>query len=287
MLWGLLPVYWKTLQDIPAYEILCHRMIWSFFFLYTILAIKKQWKWLRRIPADRKALITYMVTASILGVNWFIYIWAINSGYLVEASLGYFINPLVNVLLGVIILKERMRIGQWAAIAIAALGVLYLTLDYGHIPWIALVLAFSFGFYGLLRKIGPLNSLEGLSAEMTILLIPAVIFLLYLEIKGQSTFGHVGFTKNSLLVLAGIATALPLLFFASAARRIKLATIGVLQYISPSFQFLLGVFVYHEEFPRERFIGFIIIWVALLVFTLEGILNKKQPPSDLREIPST
>jgi len=276
VLWGLLPVYWKALQDIPAYEILCHRMIWSFIFLYLILAIKKHWNWLKKIPSDRNVLMIYSATAFILGINWFIYIWAINSGFLVEASLGYFINPLVNVLLGVVILKEKLRAWQWIAIAIASLGVLYLTLDYGRVPWIALILAFSFGMYGLLRKVGPLSSLEGLSFEMTLLLIPALLFLIYLEIKGQSAFGHVALYKNGLLVLAGIATAIPLLFFASAARRIKLTTIGILQYISPSLQFLLGVFVYKEDFPQGRFVGFIIIWIALLIFSLDRIKMKRK-----------
>jgi chloramphenicol-sensitive protein RarD len=250
-------------------------MIWSFVFLYLILFVKKHWKWLKNIPSDRKTLTVYSITALILGMNWFIYIWAVNSGFLIEASLGYFINPLVNVLLGVVILKERMRTWQWIAVATAGIGVLYLTFNYGHIPWIALALAFSFGIYGLLRKIGPLNSLEGLSFEMTLLLLPAIFFLLFLELKGQSAFIHTGFMKSGLLVLAGVATALPLLFFASAARRIKLATIGILQYISPTFQFLLGVFVYKEVFPRERLIGFIIIWIALFIYTTERMTIKR------------
>jgi chloramphenicol-sensitive protein RarD len=276
VLWGLFPVYWKALQTVSAREILCHRMVWSLMVIVIMLRYKSHWKWLQNAITNPVTLITFLGTACILALNWLTYIWAINSGYIVETSLGYFINPLVNVLLGVIFLRERPRSWQWMAIMVAASGVLYLTVGYGVFPWIALTLASTFGTYGLLRKTASLNALEGLSMEIGILFLPALAYLLYLEHVGIASFGHTQILANILLPFAGVVTALPLLLFASAARRITLTTLGLLQYIAPTLQFLLGVFVYGEIVTKSRMAGFVAIWIALFIYSIEGIIQGKR-----------
>lgn len=275
-LWGLLPIYWKTIDEVPAFEILCHRMVWSLLFLIVILSWKKHWRWLKKAAQTRGTLFTFLGSAVILALNWLTYIWAINSGYIVEASLGYFINPLISVVLGVLFLKERLRLWQWLSISLALTGVSYLTFSYGKFPWIALILAFSFGFYGLLRKTAALSSLEGLSVEMAIMFMPALAYLLYLESLGTASFGHTTVTTSGILALTGIVTATPLLFFAYGAKRVQLSTLGILQYISPSMQFLLGVLVYKEDFPQSRLIGFIIIWISLFIYSFESFVQVRR-----------
>lgn len=276
-LWGILPIFWKLLKKVPAFEILCHRMVWSFVFLLILLIIQRHWKWLPEAIKQSKVRYLFILSATVLGLNWFIYIWAVNSGFIVQSSLGYFINPLVVVLLGVAFLHERLRIGQWLAVGIAAIGVIYLTIVYGEFPWIALSLAVSFGIYGLMRKTGALNSIEGLFFEMLVLLVPAASFLIYLELNGSSAYGHLNGLTTLLLSLSGIATAFPLLLFAAGARRISMTNLGLLQYIAPTFQFLIGIYVYHESFLIEHLIGFSLIWIALLVYSLEGFwMRKKQ-----------
>ncbi len=274
-LWGVLPIYWKLLQGVPTSEILVHRIIWSLVFLLLLLALRRQWSWiipLRRAPRTLAILAT---AAALLAVNWFTYIWGVNSGLIVETSLGYFINPLINVLLGVLLLHERMRPGQWIAVSVAGAGVLYLTLSYGSLPWIALILAFTFGFYGLLKKKVPLGPVQSQSAEMAILFFPALTYLLLLFNKNQASFGQSSLLTTVLLVASGAVTAVPLLLFAAAAQRIPLSTIGILQYIAPTMQFLIGVFIYGEIFTTERLIGFCIIWIALLIYTLESLFYNK------------
>jgi chloramphenicol-sensitive protein RarD len=273
VLWGLLPIFWKTLQDVPALEILAHRMVWSLVVVLLLLAYQRHWQWLRAVVQNPRILITFTTTALLLSVNWFLYIWAVNAGHIVETSLGYFINPLVNVVLGILFLRERLRFWQGAAIAVAVAGVLYLTINYGELPWIALTLAGCFGFYGLLRKTASLNSLEGLTVETLVLFPPALAYLLYLESIGRAAFGHVGGGTTTLLALAGIATAAPLLFFAAGARRITLTSLGILQYIAPTLQLLLGVFVYNEPLSVTRLIGFCLIWFALFLYTMEGLVH--------------
>jgi len=275
-LWGVLPIYWKLLHSVPAAEIIVHRMVWSLAFLALVLAYKGHWQWLPQIVRNKRAMGIFVLTASLLAVNWFIYIWGVNAGYIVETSLGYFINPLVNVLFGVIFFGEKLRRGQWLAIGIAGSGVLYLTISHGSLPWIALSLAFTFGFYGLFKKKSPLNALEGLSLEMAILFMPALAYLLYLEFTGVASFGHVKLTTTLLLAMSGAATAIPLLLFAAAARRIQLSVIGVLQYLAPTLQFLIGVFVYGEAFTRTRLIGFSVIWLALFIYTFEGVVMRRR-----------
>ncbi len=276
VLWGLFPIYWRLLERVPALEILAHRMIWSLVFVAVILTVQKDWRWLGLVLRNRRTVVTYTVAAVLLSVNWGTYIWAVNAGYVVEASLGYFINPLVNVLLGVVFLGEKLRTGQVVAVVLAGLGVVYLTVSYGSLPWISLVLAFTFGLYGLIKKTAALESMHGFSLETLVLFLPALVYLLYREAAGVGAFVHLGLVPTLLLILAGPVTSVPLLLFGYAARRVPLSMLGFLQYIAPTLQFILGVFVYIEPFPPARLVGFCIIWVALLVYSLEGILFSRR-----------
>ncbi len=272
--WGLLPFFWKALQGVPALEILAHRMVWSLLVVLLLLSYQGRWEWLQVVLVGPRILLTFLTTALLLTTNWFVYIWAVNAGYVVEASLGYFINPLVSVLLGVLFLKERLRFWQAVAVIIALAGVVYLTFSYGALPWIALTLAVSFGLYGLMRKTARLPSLEGLTLETLLLFLPALGYLLVLEWSGQGAFGHTTATTNVLLAASGLATAVPLLLFAAGARLIPLSLLGVLQYIAPTLQFLIGVSVYHEPLTWTRLVGFCLIWLALGVYSIEGLLQR-------------
>ena len=244
ILWGLLPIFWRAIHQVPAIEILGHRMVWSLLFVIAILTLRKDWGWLKPALRQPRTLGTYVLAAALLSVNWFTYIWGVNAGFIVETSLGYFINPLVNVLLGYVFLKERLRPLQWGALAVALAGVLYLTFSYGAFPWIALTLAFSFGLYGLIRKTAALNSAEGLFVETAVLFLPALGFLLFHELRGTGALGHVDGLTTLLLIGAGAATSIPLILFAAGARRVTLTTLGLLQYIAPTMQFLIGVLIY-------------------------------------------
>jgi chloramphenicol-sensitive protein RarD len=275
-LWGLFPIYWRLLEKDPAIEILAHRMVWSLVFVAGILTVQKDWRWLGEVLRNRKTMVVYTLAAILLSLNWYTYIWAVNAGFVVEASLGYFINPLVNFLLGVIFFGERLRGGQVVAVMLAVLGVVYLTVNYGSLPWISLVLAFTFGMYGLIKKTASLESMHGFSLETMVLFLPALVYLLYREATGVGAFVHQGTIVTLLLILAGPVTSIPLLMFGYAARRIPLSMLGFIQYIAPTLQFLLGVFVYLEPFPKARLVGFCIIWLALLVYSLEGVFfNRK------------
>jgi len=285
MFWGLFPIYWRLLEEVPAIEILTNRMVWSFVFMAIILTVQKDWEWFREAAHNRKTLLTYTLAAILLSINWFTYIWAVNAGFVVEASLGYFINPLVNILLGVIFLGEKLRRGQVAAVILAGLGVVYLTISYGSLPWISLVLAFTFGMYGLIKKTAKLESMHGFSLETTVLFLPALLFLLYREANSVDALVHQGPAVTLLLVLAGPVTSIPLLLFGYSARRIPLSMLGFIQYIAPTLQFMLGVFVYVEPFPPTRLVGFSIIWLALLVYSLESVfyIRKEKPEVSLVE----
>jgi len=274
-LWGLLPVYWKWLQHVPALQLMSHRVVWSFLSLCTLLILTRRWPHFRAAVQDRRVLRTHLITAALIGVNWLTYVWAVNAGFIVETSLGYFINPLLSVALGVIFLRERLRPLQWTAVGIAAVGVFYLTFIYGAFPWIALTLALAFGFYGLVKKTAPLGSLYGLTLETGILLLPTSGYLLLCEARGQGAFLHAGVLSDLLLVGAGPVTAIPLLMFAAAAQRIPLSLVGILQYIAPTLQFLLGVLVYGEPFPPARLVGFSIVWVALAILALDAGLTRR------------
>lgn len=274
--WGLLPLYWKSLAGVPAGQILAHRIVWSLVFVGLLLTLRHKWGWLSGTLRKPRVLLTFALSGTLLGINWFVYIWAVNAGFIVETSLGYFINPLVNVLLGFLLLNERLRPAQWMALALALGGVLYLTFSYGAFPWIALVLAFSFGIYGFIRKTATLNSAEGLFLETALLFLPAFGFLLLQESRGVGALAHSNMTTNLLLVGAGIVTSVPLLLFASGARRITLTTLGLLQYIAPTLQFLIGVLIYHEAFGLSRLIGFGLIWLALIFYTAESLINRRR-----------
>ena len=284
-LWGLFPLYWKLLGHVPALEILNHRVVWSLALLAVILAAQRRWGWIGRLGWRTVGL--YLLTATALAGNWFVYIWAVNAGFVVETSLGYFINPLVSVVLGVVFLSERMRRAQWLAVGVASVGVAWLTWQYGSPPWIALTLASSFGFYGLMRKQAPLPSLEALSLEMALLLLPAVGYLLWLQSHGVSSFLSVGPLTSGLLMLSSVATVTPLLLFGLAAHRIPLSTLGITQYLAPTLQFLLGVFLYNEPFGRADLVGFGLIWTALLIYSAEGLSRSRGARSRRREVTAT
>jgi chloramphenicol-sensitive protein RarD len=278
LIWGLFPIYWKLLKHVPAIQLVGHRIIWSFLLLAAILFATRKWRELRAPLSDRKILCIYFIAALLVGANWSIYVWAVNSSYIIEASLGYFINPLLSVFLGVVFLRERLRLFQWIAIGIAAAGVLFLTVDYGHLPWISLSLAFTFGFYGLVKKIAPLSSLNGLTIETGILFLPAFLFLAYQDRLGQGAFLHTDIVSNLLMAGAGLITTIPLLLFVSAARRIPLSMVGIIHYITPTCQFLLGVLAYGEVFSATRAIGFGIVWIALIIFGVDSLLSLRAAP---------
>ena len=278
--WGLFPLYFHALGEVPALEILAHRMLWSLLFLVVVLGARRQWKWLPRTLRRPRVLASFAASAVLLSANWFMYIWSVNNGHVIDASLGYFINPLVNVLLGVLVLKEKLRRAQWVAIALAAGGVLWLTWSAGQVPWIALILGITFGSYGLLRKTAALAALEGLSLETMILFPLALFYVAWLSMHGQNTFINSEFDGTRwLLAAAGPITAIPLLLFAAGARRIPMAALGLLQYLSPTMQALLGVWVFHEAFPPARLIGFVIIWAALALYVAEGLWAGRAQPN--------
>ena len=274
--WGLLPVFWKQISHVPAQEIMAHRMVWLLPVILLLLALRRQWGWLRDLRSRPKTIVPYVATAMLLGLNWFTYIWAVNNNHIVETSLGYFVSPLISVLLGLIFLQERLRPGQWVAIGVAAVGVLYLTVNYGRLPWVALSLALTFCIYGLIRKTTPLDAFEGMGAEATLMFAPALLFLLGLERAGTGSFGHGSALTSVLLALVGVATAVPMLLYNFGVQRITLTSIGILQYVAPTLQFLLGVLVYREPFTAMRLLGFSIIWGGLLLYTIEGVLIRRR-----------
>jgi chloramphenicol-sensitive protein RarD len=271
IMWGLFPIYWKWLHAVPAAQLIGHRIIWSFLLLLIVLLATRQWTKFRATLAWRVVGI-YLAAGVLLSVNWLIYVWGVNAGHIVETSLGYFINPLLSVLLGMIFLGERLRPAQWIPLGLATTGVIYLTWTYGSLPWIALSLAFSFGVYGLVKKMAPLGSLYGLTLETGLVFLPALAYLLFVESTSQGAFGHTDMLSTLLLIGAGAVTTIPLLMFASAARRIPLTMVGIMQYIAPTIQFLLGVLVYKESFETDRLIGFSLVWIALIFFWAEGYL---------------
>jgi chloramphenicol-sensitive protein RarD len=277
-IWGLFPLYWKQLERVPATQVIAHRIAWSFLVLLPVLAVTT-WREARAagsfgVFATSGSVVAYGAAALLIAVNWFVYVWAVNHGLVVETSLGYFITPLVNVLLGVVVLREALRPWQWVAVAIATAGVAYLTAIYGAIPWIALALAVSFGTYGLVKKKAPMAPLPGLTLETGLLFIPALIFLGLAERGGTGAFGHAGALPTLFMAGAGLVTTVPLLMFATAVRLIPLSAIGILQFIAPTIQFLLGVFVYREPFSRGQLLGFSLVWLALAIFAIEGGVNQ-------------
>lgn len=274
MIWGVFPLYWKQLEGLPALQLIGHRIVWSFVLLVTVVITTRQSRALLA-ALDRNAIRTYLAAALLISVNWYTYVWAVTHGFVVETSLGYYINPLLSVLLGVMIFREKLRALQWLPLALAALGVLYLSLSQRSMPWVALVLAVSFGLYGMVKKTAALPSLGGLTLETGLLFLPAIGYLIDCEMVGKAAFLHSTEQASWLMAGAGLVTAVPLLFFAGAASRVPLSTLGVLQYINPSMQFLLGVFVYHEAFDHVRLIGFVVVWAGLALFWAEGLYARR------------
>lgn len=269
--WGLMPLFWKTLDQIPAIKILAHRIVWSFVFLFFLVSYRKIWPEVRNIFSVKKTRVSFLFTSCLLGVNWLTYIWAVNSGHVVDASLGYFINPLISVLLGVLFLKEKLIFWQKTSVFLALIGVLYMTVDLGSIPWISLVLALTFGFYGFFRKKADAGSMAGLTAEMMILSPVALLFIVIININGSGVIGKAPFSTHLLLLCTGIVTALPLLCFNYGVKRIELKTVGFLQYLSPTFQLFLGVFAFKEPFSLTHLVSFSLIWAALIIYSLSKL----------------
>jgi len=276
LMWGVFPIYFKMLHAVPAVQILGHRVVWSLLFLMVLVLAFRESRDLRRSVSNYRTLLIYLLAALLLATNWLTYIWGVNAGFVVETSLGYFINPLMNVILGVLILRERLRLAQWIPIGLAAAGVIYLTILYGTLPWIALALALTFASYGLVKKLAPLGSLHSLTLETGLLFVPALGYLLWMAKTGEGAFIQQGLTTTLLLAAAGVITAVPLLLFGSAARRVPLSTLGILQFIAPTCQFLLGVFVYGEAFTLARLVGFLCIWLALLLYIGEGLMAQRR-----------
>ncbi|MFO7785581.1 MAG: EamA family transporter RarD [Thermodesulfobacteriota bacterium] len=273
MIWGFTPIYFKTLKEVPPFEILMHRMVWSFILLLMLVWIFRRTQTFLTALKNLRTMGILLGTTLIVGLNWFLFIWAINNNRILDASLGYFICPLVNVILGALILRERLRHLQWAAVLFAAASVFYLTLTLGAFPWVSLTLAFSFGFYGLIRKTAPVEALEGLAIETLLMFIPAVLYLWWLDGHADGTFLRVSGHINLLLMGTALATAVPLLLFNLGARRLHLATIGFLQYIAPSCTFVLAVFIYHEPFSTAKALAFAVIWAALGLYSYDTVIH--------------
>jgi len=275
-LWGIFPIYWKALYHVPSTEILAHRVIWSLVFMLFLLSIQGRWKETKSIIFISQDIPRFLFTSVLLAVNWLTYIWAINTNQIVEVSLGYFINPLVNVCMGMIFLRERLYRWQVLSVMLAFIGVLFLTMQYGRVPWIAFTLAFSFGTYGLLRKTAKAGSMVGLLFETAILTPIALAYTITLGIQGSGAFFSIGLHTDVLLTGAGLVTAIPLLLFAHGARRIQYSTVGFLQYIAPTGQLLVGVFLYKELFTSTHAISFGFVWMAIIIYSISSLLSYKK-----------
>ena len=274
-LWGLVPLYWPLLDAAGPLEILAHRIVWSLVLAGLLLVVLRKRGWWRSIAGPRTFLLL-TAAAGLIAVNWGVYIWAVNSGHVVEAALGYYINPILSVLLGVVVLRERMAVAQWVAVALAGVAVVVLAVEYGHPPWVSLVLAASFATYGFLKKRIDSGALETLTVESAVLTPVAVGYLLWLQATGALVFGHQGGGQSLLLASSGLVTLIPLLLFAAAATRLPLSTVGLLQYLTPTAQFLLGVFYFDEEMSPARWFGFALVWAALVVLTVVGLRGARR-----------
>ncbi|MEU5347851.1 MULTISPECIES: EamA family transporter RarD [unclassified Streptomyces] len=286
-MWGLVPLFWPLLQPSGAAEILAHRMVWSLGVVLIALVVMRRWAWAGPLLRQPRRLGLITIAAATITVNWGVYIWAVNAGHVVEASLGYFINPLVTIAMGVLLLKERLRPAQWAAVGIGFAAVLVLTVGYGQPPWISLCLAFSFATYGLVKKKVNLGGIESLAAETAIQFLPALGYLLWLSSRGDATFGGEGAGHAALLAATGVVTALPLVCFGAAAIRVPLSTLGLLQYLAPVLQFLLGILYFHEAMPAERWAGFALVWAALSLLTWDALRTARKSRTVLREAATT
>ncbi len=283
LLWGLLPIYWKALDGVPALQILSHRILWSLLFLLGVLGATREWRSLTAILRNRGLLLRLTGSGVFLGLNWLLYIWAVNEGHILETSLGYYITPLLNVLSGRLLFRDRLSPLQALALGLAALGVLLMVFRYGEIPWVALSIALTFAVYGLMRKVIPVDAVPGLLTETALLTPLALAYLLFLGLRGEGAFPAPSAAENLLLVGTGVATSVPLLFFTYGTRHIRLTTLGFLQYVSPSITFLLGLFVYGEPLSAAKVSAFGLIWGALILYTLDG-LRRSRPhhPAEAR-----
>lgn len=278
IVWGLSPIYWKIVSTVPALEILGLRILWSIPLLLIVLWIRRDFSAYKLILGAPGRYKVFLLSPLLLATNWLIWIWSVNNNHVVDASLGYFINPLVNVALGVVFLHERLRRVQWLALGLALIGVLYLTLNYGQFPWIALTLAGSFSLYGYLRKIARLGAIDGLAIEVLMMIIPLLVLIWYLNHAGNLTVPDLDLQMHGWLSLSGVITVFTLVVFAFGARKIPYSTLGFIQYIAPSMQFLLGIYLFNEAFSIEKLIGFVFIWVALIIYSLENLyfINQKR-----------
>ncbi|MEU9315308.1 EamA family transporter RarD [Streptomyces sp. NPDC048295] len=282
-LWGLVPLFWPLLKPAGAIEILAHRMVWSLGFVAVALLVLRRWSWIGELVRQPRKLGLISVAAATITVNWGLYIWSVNNGHVVEASLGYFINPLVTIAMGVLLLGERLRPVQWVAVGTGFAAVLVLAIGYGRPPWISLVLAFSFATYGLMKKKVDMGGLESLTAETAVMFVPALGYLLWLGARGESTFASDGAGHAALLASAGLVTAVPLVLFGAAAIRVPLSTLGLLQYLAPVFQFVLGILYFHEAMPPERWAGFALVWLALILLTWDAFRTARRTRIQVRE----
>ncbi len=269
--WGFVPIFWKLLQSVPAPEILAHRFVWTTLFLIALLTWQRRWPELMTSVRSRRALLFCLASGTAISINWLLFIWAVNVGRILETSLGYFLTPLVNVLFGALFLRERLTRAQLIAVLLAFLGVLNLTFGYGKFPWVAVAICISWGFYGLLRKVSGTRPIPGLFLETTLLTPVAIAYLLFVQHHGAAAFSPSRPAILLLLVSTGIITGLPLVWFGHAARHLRLTTVGFLQYLAPTGSFLLGVFLYHEPFTRGHLITFLLIWIGLIVFTVDAV----------------
>lgn len=274
--WGFFPLYWPLLDPAGALEVLAHRIVWSLVFVLVCIAATRRWGRFAAIARDRRMMVFLALASVAIALNWGGFIYGVTTGHVIETSLGYFINPLVTVLLGVVVLKETLTSAQWAAVGIGTLAVVVLTVDYGRPPWIALLVACSFAAYGFLKKRAALGAFEGLGMETLILAPVALAFLLALQLRGELTFGHHGLDNAALLVGTGVVTAIPLLMFGAAATRLSLTTIGLLQYLGPLLQFVLGLLVFGEAMSPARWAGFVLVWTALVIFTVDAVVRRRR-----------
>ncbi|MFF1507838.1 EamA family transporter RarD [Streptomyces sp. NPDC058326] len=286
-MWGLVPLFWPLLKPAGAIEILAHRMVWSLAFVGLALLALRRWGWIRELVRSPRKLALITVAAAVITVNWGLYIWSVNTGHVVEASLGYFINPLVTIALGVLVLQERLRPAQWAAVGIGFAAVLVLAVGYGRPPWISLTLAFSFALYGLVKKKVNIGGLESLAAETAVQFLPALGYLVWLGTQGTLAFGGHGAGHTVLLAATGIVTAVPLVCFGAAAIRVPLSTLGLLQYLAPTFQFLLGILYFHEAMPPERWAGFSLVWLALTILTWDALRTARRSRAAVEKAKAT
>jgi chloramphenicol-sensitive protein RarD len=283
-LWGFFPIYWKLLASISALQLTCHRIVWSGVVLAILIVRSNEWRALSRAMRSPRVVRIYTVAAIILAVNWLIFVWAVSVERIVQTSLGYFITPLLSVVLGVVFFGERLRHVQWLSVSLAAAGVLYLTIALGAPPWIALSLAATFGTYGLLKKLAPLSAIQGLAIETAILFLPAAAYLIAAELAGTGALLHSGVLLDTLMFGAGPVTTFPLLLFAAGVKRTPLSLVGMLQYISPTMQALSAIYLYHEPFTRIQLTGFGLVWAALALFAVEGYVTHRWPQLGVTDI---